>query len=205
MRPREVQLDSILDAAELEFADHGIERASMRRIAKRIGVTVGTIYYHCDSKLELVFEVYERAIGRVARMMEECIQSEPTTEKTVSRFMETLFGSFAANPSVPIFLMRCSFGEVRNARRRQSLAPLRAVLERELSRRAEQGQISGVDPQTFFAAATGVVLYLVRRLHRDDLLSDEHAVRAAHEEAARFILGALRLPHGVSQATPSYP
>jgi hypothetical protein len=138
-------------------------------------------------------------------MMEECIRAELSTERTVSRFMETLFGFFAGNPSVPIFLMRCSFGEVRNARRRESLAPLRAVLERELSSRAQQGLISGVDPQTFFAASTGVVLYLVRRLHRDELLSDRHAVRAAHEEAARFILGALRLPHGDSQATPSYP
>ena len=194
-----IRVDSILDAAEVELAEHGIEAASMRTIAKRAGVTAGTIYYHCGSKLELVYDVYERAIEKIVRVMEQTIAEEKTTERTVERFLERLFGFFATNPSVPVFFIRCAFDG-------EKIAPhgsLRNVLTRELEARADRGQIARVDPETFFAAASGVVLHLVRRLHRDRLLQDERSVRLAREEATRFIVGALR--HGVSQATPSYP
>jgi AcrR family transcriptional regulator len=208
MRPRPssiVRLDSILDAAEVEFAERGLEAASMRTIAKKAGITAGTIYYHCGGKLELVFEVYTRAIGRIVEEMEQSIAEEKTTERTVERFMERLFHFFVSSPSVPIFILRCSFEAMGDAKKHESLAPLRRVLVRELSSRFERGQIAKVDPETFFSAATGVVLHMVRRLHRDSLLDDEQAVRSAREEATRFIVGALRPTQGVSQATPSYP
>jgi AcrR family transcriptional regulator len=206
VRPRGdslIRLEAILDAAQAEFAERGLEAASMRTIAKKAGITAGTIYYHCGSKRELVFDVYERAVAKIVQVMEQSIVEETTTERTLDRFMELLFAFFVENPAVPIFFLRCSFAELKDAKKMESLAPLQALLSRELEVRAERGQIARVDPETFFAAASGVVLHLVRRLHRDRRLSDERAVRSARDEATRFILGALR--HGVSQATPSYP
>jgi AcrR family transcriptional regulator len=174
----------------------------MRAIAKIAGVTVGTIYYHCGSKLHLVGEVHRRAIDRIGCAMQESIDEGHATPRTVERFMERLFDLFVRRPSIATFLSRVAMGEVKDAEaaRTESLAPLRRILARELAVRAERGQIAPTNPETFLSAASGVVLHLVRRLTRDRRLHDEQAVRQVREEATRFILGALQ---GVSQATPS--
>lgn len=198
-----IRIDSILDVAEIELATRGIEAASMRAIAKKAGITAGTIYYHCGSKLGLIFDVYERAIARIHSAMEASIAGHHELQAIVDDFVARLFGLFVESPSIPTFLVQFCFGDVRGARRSTALLPLRALMANQLATRAQQGMIARVDPETFFAAASGVVLHLVRRLHRDGLLQHEPAVRMARDETARFILGALR--YGVSQATPSYP
>ncbi len=52
--------DRILDAAELEFADHGYNGARMRDIAARAGVNSALIGYYNGSKAELFDEVIRR-------------------------------------------------------------------------------------------------------------------------------------------------
>ncbi|MEN9063533.1 TetR/AcrR family transcriptional regulator [Ponticoccus litoralis] len=69
-RPKETDStdlrDRILDAAELEFADHGYNGARMRDIAARAGVNLALIGYYNGSKGALFEEVVRRKGARIA-------------------------------------------------------------------------------------------------------------------------------------------
>jgi AcrR family transcriptional regulator len=67
---RRVQL---LDAAARAFSEHGFHGASMRDIAKAAGMLSGSIYYHFDSKDEMLLAVYEEGVRRVAEMVDAAI------------------------------------------------------------------------------------------------------------------------------------
>lgn len=53
---------SIMDAAAQAFTTHGFSAASVDLIAKEIGATKGSVYYHYRSKADLFFAVHKRAM-----------------------------------------------------------------------------------------------------------------------------------------------
>jgi AcrR family transcriptional regulator len=54
------QREKILVAALHEFSEHGLQRASMRAIAKRVGVNVATLYLHFKNKDAITRGIFER-------------------------------------------------------------------------------------------------------------------------------------------------
>src|SRR5688500_4115082 len=59
-------LQSILDAAEMLFAEHGIEGTSVRSVLATAGANVAAVHYHFGSKDRLVEEVFRRRADRIA-------------------------------------------------------------------------------------------------------------------------------------------
>jgi AcrR family transcriptional regulator len=54
------QREKILVASLQEFADHGMQGASMRAIAKRAGLNVATLYLHFKNKDAIARGIYDR-------------------------------------------------------------------------------------------------------------------------------------------------
>ncbi|MCP4291343.1 MAG: TetR/AcrR family transcriptional regulator [bacterium] len=54
----------ILDSAVVEIAQRGYNQTTVARIAKRAGVADGTIYLYFKNKEEILFSLFERAMGR---------------------------------------------------------------------------------------------------------------------------------------------
>jgi AcrR family transcriptional regulator len=63
-------LESILDAAAEEFAAHGFDGASTRRIAERAGVFQAQLGYHVGAKAELWTATVDRLFGRLRAAIE---------------------------------------------------------------------------------------------------------------------------------------
>jgi AcrR family transcriptional regulator len=55
----------ILQAAREEFLEYGYEKASMRRIGDRCGMTAAALYRHCKDKADLFSQVVKPAIERI--------------------------------------------------------------------------------------------------------------------------------------------
>ncbi|GAC1322154.1 MAG: TetR/AcrR family transcriptional regulator [Chloroflexota bacterium] len=53
------RVDLIRAAALRHFALHGYDAASMRQIAADAGITIATLYFHCSTKEQLLFDVLE--------------------------------------------------------------------------------------------------------------------------------------------------
>src|ERR1700682_5251172 len=70
---RRVQL---LDAAARLFRARGFHATSRRDIAKAVGMLSGSIYYHFDSKEEMLLAVYGEAARRGAEAVDEAVAAE---------------------------------------------------------------------------------------------------------------------------------
>jgi AcrR family transcriptional regulator len=64
-RPTAALRSSLLDAAEAEFAEHGFDAASTRRIAERAGAHQPQINYHFSTKEQLWRETVDRLFAEL--------------------------------------------------------------------------------------------------------------------------------------------
>jgi len=55
--------DRILEAALDLFTEQGFDKTSLREVAEQVGVTKAALYYHFDSKDEILSSLVERAYG----------------------------------------------------------------------------------------------------------------------------------------------
>jgi AcrR family transcriptional regulator len=70
---RRVQL---LDAAARLFCDRGFHATSMRDIAKAVDMLSGSIYYHFDSKQEMLLAVYAEGARRIGELVDAAVERE---------------------------------------------------------------------------------------------------------------------------------
>ncbi len=61
----------VLAAAGDEFLEYGFEKASMRRIGERCGITAAGLYRHCRDKADLFDLLVAPAIGRLNTWMDD--------------------------------------------------------------------------------------------------------------------------------------
>lgn len=91
--PEPATRDSLLDAAEGLFAEHGFGSASVRAITDAAGANVAAINYHFGSKLGLVKAVLERRVGPLnaerLRRLEICEKNPGATlDEVVAAFIQ---------------------------------------------------------------------------------------------------------------------
>jgi AcrR family transcriptional regulator len=69
----------LLDAAARLFSERGFHATSMRDIAKAVGMLSGSIYYHFESKDEMLVAVCESGVERLEEAVERAValESEP--------------------------------------------------------------------------------------------------------------------------------
>jgi TetR/AcrR family transcriptional regulator, cholesterol catabolism regulator len=70
---RRVQL---LDAAARLFCQHGFHATSMRDIAKSADMLSGSIYYHFNSKQEMLLAVYAEGARRIGELVDAAVARE---------------------------------------------------------------------------------------------------------------------------------
>ncbi len=66
----------LLDAAARLFRERGFHATSMRDIASAVGMLSGSIYYHFDSKEEMLLAVYQEGKRRVAEAVDAAVAAE---------------------------------------------------------------------------------------------------------------------------------
>lgn len=70
-KPKEERIQQIIDNAVLEFIEKGYEGTSMESIARRAGLSKGGLYYHFNSKDEILIEANNRFMQPVILLMEK--------------------------------------------------------------------------------------------------------------------------------------
>ncbi len=68
----------LLDAAARLFARQGFHAASMRDIARAVGMLPGSLYYHFASKDALLLAVYAEGVRRIAERVDDAVASAAT-------------------------------------------------------------------------------------------------------------------------------
>ncbi len=158
---------AILDAARALFAKDGVAGLSMRRLAAQIGYTPRTVYLYFTDKDDLLSELIEEEVGRLADRLE----SAAAKQRTPGRQLEAVALAYVAfgveHPQAyeAIFMVRSHPMTRRSATLKQHVQGKRMldVLDRVVR---ESGRIAaGRDPhvvvQALRCALHGVTSLLV--------------------------------------------
>ncbi len=106
-------LQRILDAAERLFAQRGFDGTSTRQIAAEAGISIQTLHYHCQNKLNLYHMVLKSSVMPVTQMIDHHVQimlaqdisDDRVLREYTDRLIDDLFDVVSGNPNyAPLFL-----------------------------------------------------------------------------------------------------
>jgi TetR/AcrR family transcriptional regulator len=93
-------------AARELFCKYGYDRATLRQIAKRAHVGLGTLFNYAQDKRDLVFLIFNDQLEAVATEGSQAVQStQPVVEQLMSIFGPH-YEFFAVNPTVSRILLK---------------------------------------------------------------------------------------------------
>lgn len=84
----------VLDVAFSLFRSSGFEETTMRGIAAKAGVSLGSAYYYFESKEDLVMAFYDRAMEAMAPRLEAVASGKGSFEEKVANLIAVKFEYF---------------------------------------------------------------------------------------------------------------
>jgi len=91
----------ILDVAEELFAQEGFDRAAVRVVASRAGISLTTLYAHFPNKLELYRGVHARRLGDLMRV---AVRAPDAAADALDRLVGAVDGYVAFHVAHPAYL-----------------------------------------------------------------------------------------------------
>jgi AcrR family transcriptional regulator len=89
--------DRILVAAATLFTKHGYARATITQIAKAAGIAPSNVYVYFESKLKILFAIYEPWFRAHLNRLEREVAALPTPEAKVFRVVQKLWRDIPAD------------------------------------------------------------------------------------------------------------
>jgi len=187
---RDKRLGGILAAAAQVFAQEGYDRASIRAVAERAGVSVPGLYHYVGSKEELLFLIQYHAFHELVLKLERDSRDVADPEARLELLIQNHLERFLANMAE---LVVCSReidrleGEFRarvGAQQREYFRMAQDVFS-ELRGR---GDGNGVDPRTATLAMFGAINW-VHTWYRPG--SSPSAARLSRDFARLYLRGVL--------------
>ena len=87
--PPEERRDEILEAAREVFAERGYQKASMREIARRAGITQAALYYHFENKEDLLIIILEQFSNDFYQSLLSCMTRAQGPEAGLRSMLRT--------------------------------------------------------------------------------------------------------------------
>lgn len=145
---------TILDAAEVVFAELGYTEASIVRITERAGVGQGTFYLYFDSKLQVFEELVDDLNRRVRHAMSESATPEMTRIERERAGFKAFFRFTAEHPALYRIVREAEFVSPRSLRLHYSRIVEGYITG--LTTAKERGEIGDIDPTVAAWALMGV-------------------------------------------------
>ncbi len=187
--------DRILQTSTALFAEHGVDKTSMRMIAESLGVTKAALYYYFDNKDDLHFQIQARLIASVLEQLREIAASEADSSSKVHAVIELTLRSIAEHHEAFTILLR----EGRNlssspnwAGVAEQRAEFRTIVSDIVRDGTESGELDIEDVDVATLALLGMCNWAYTWLDRDGRLS----VDTLSNQFARLFLDGARSTSG---------
>jgi AcrR family transcriptional regulator len=113
VNPETPTRERILNVAEKLFAMHGLDRVSIRDIAREAQVNLGAVNYHFQSRETLVVEVFSRCISPLNRARLEALDAVEKNSGAKGPSVAEILGSFI-RPAVELAFQDATREQARN-------------------------------------------------------------------------------------------
>jgi AcrR family transcriptional regulator len=184
--------EQILDALEATVAEHGLENATLQRIADRAGVTRSAIGHFIGNRDELINAAADRSVGRIHEHFDDAIRSVPPEER-VELFIDLVFRRERKDREAILDLNDELIALAhRDPHARDRLAHLYTGFEEMIRAMLEDQYPNASDEQVAAVAVTSVLL--LREADRVSVLgltAHPEDVRPQVTWAVRLLIGSL--------------
>ena len=159
--------DDLRDAAIRLGVRDGIDGASIRTIAREVGITEGAVYKHFANKDELIREAYTSVVEEMARDKSVLVKTDLPFDHAVKAWVKLTYQYFDDNSEAFSYVllmphrMAERLGEIYTKQGRL----FRAFLVRSM----QDQQIRSMDPDLGVALFTGMVLNIPRLINDGSL------------------------------------
>lgn len=170
------------------FSENGIGGAKTIDIAKRAGVSHGTVFAHFATKEELAAQIVERYGKRVAGRIHELVETGSSLKDILEAHLEGL----AEYESFYFYLV--AEGPLLSVDTRDALIGIQSAISFHLSKRAEvemrAGTVKRVPVHILFNSWMGLVHHYV--LNRDLFAPGDSVLRRRKEELCAYFMDLIR-------------
>lgn len=80
----------ILEAATVEFAEHGFDSANINTIANKSNISVGSIYKYFDNKEDLFLSIIHYCVETMKSILGEIIQEELPLDRRIEKIIRAI-------------------------------------------------------------------------------------------------------------------
>ncbi len=80
----------ILDAAIMEFSEHGFDSANINTIAQKSGISVGSLYKYFDNKEDLFLTVVHVGVETLKSILESIMTGDETLEARIETIIKAI-------------------------------------------------------------------------------------------------------------------
>ncbi len=94
----EQRREHILAGARAVFAEEGLERATMRRIADACGYTPAAIYFYFEGKEEIYASILKGVLQELDTLLRTATESGGSSEEMARRALTSLFDYYRSRP-----------------------------------------------------------------------------------------------------------
>lgn len=108
-KSKQKKREALLGAALELFAEQGLNRASTAQIAKRAGVASGTLFFHFNSKDELIHAVFAQVRARTEAALIRDVESSMPVREQVILLLTNLLRYFLDHPDEFRFMEQFHF------------------------------------------------------------------------------------------------
>lgn len=162
-RRADARPDEVLDAALAVFVEKGFAAAKVEEVAKRAGVSKGTVYLYFPSKEALIEGIVRRAVAPIAvRALPDLEQFEGDPRLPITMLLTVLVQQLAQPDkiAVPRLILRevMSFPSIAELYRKEVLGKVMPALTGLIRRGVETGKLRKVDPELTVRSIIGPVL-----------------------------------------------
>jgi AcrR family transcriptional regulator len=187
----------ILDVALDLFRRRGFEQTTMREIAVKAGVSLGSAYYYFDSKDDLVMAFYEQAIEAMAPKMEAALAGTTSLEERIAAIIGVKFEYFQPSRSFLGALFRHAAdpqnglspfsGATRHIRERDQMYFARAIATKSSGIRVPE-DLAPFLPKILWLYQMGLILHWIY-----DRSPDQRRTHALREKSLALLVTSLKL------------
>jgi AcrR family transcriptional regulator len=187
-------VERILDAARTVLENEGPLVLTMTRLARDVGVSIGTVYEYFPDRAAVVSALIDRAASDEARtMLERLGRGSGTVQATFRDAVASLFELYRRHHAL-VKALRVLAAEAWDIGGRPTERLIQDALEEQF-RRAFAGR-ADTDPRKVAFVVFHVVEALTTRMldHRDPGWTDDECI----DEITRVVLGYLGIPSGTA-------
>lgn len=190
-----LELPPILAVARAAFQDRGYHATSVRDIARDVGVTVPTIYYHYESKQGLLVALLIRHIRELLHRCTSAVEEAGGRPRDrLLNFVEAVVLWTTNRREVAVLDQERRSLDSDN---RIEYVSYRDKIERLLDDALEDGVLQGLfaieDVRTVARAILSMIRGIPGWYHEDGALSPEEIVRIYQDLALRMVIASSRV------------